>query len=545
MNSRTWVAVILCCLVWFVYMRWYAPVPPTELNQQNPTAQTSATEAGKPVAPTAQSAGASAPVNAGAVSNTLLPIGFIPGEDIKKTTKDLEISFSKAGGKISRLHTLTHRSSMELGAPAMPILTPEDSPWELATTFTENELKKLDAQPYTVQEKGNSIVFTQTVPGAISIYKEYTVSDGHYIPWKLVIKNLSSARKDWGYLYIPLGQVNPEFLGDVPVKAWEAVSYQDDTVTRHTVDKLGAVEWKQGKTGWLGFGNRYFSTAVLPSGAINPDIGFVKDSSWTGGVLRFPLVFGNQSELSFDFKVFAGPKDYDVLRTEELGGLIDYGFFSFFAFPLLELLRFFYRFVHNYGLAIILLTLLVRILFYPLSLKGYRSMKAMQKLQPQIAALKEKYKDDTQRFGQEQMALFKTHKVNPAGGCLPMLVQLPVFIALYAVLNSSVELFHAPFYFWIKDLSAKDPFYVFPVLMGISMFVQQKMTPTPGMDPTQQKIMLLMPIIFSFIMLNLPSGLTIYIFLSTLLGILQQVSMNRDSDKASGVPVVTTAPSGK
>lgn len=545
MNSRTWVAVILCCLVWFVYMRWYAPVPPTELNQQNPTAQTSATEAGKPVAPTAQNSGSTAPVGAASASQTLLPIGFIPGEDIKKTTKDLEISFSKAGGKISRLHTLTHRSSMETSAPAMPIVTPEDSPWELATTFTENELKKLDSQPYAVQEKGNVIVFTQTIPGAISIYKEYTVSDGHYIPWKLVIKNLNASRKDWGYLYIPLGQLNPEFQGDVPVKAWEAVSYQDDTVTRHTVDKLGAVEWKQGKTGWLGFGNRYFSTAVLPSGAINPDIGFVKDSSWTGGVLRFPLVFGNQSELSFDFKVFAGPKDYDVLRIEKLGGLIDYGFFSFFAFPLLELLRFFYRFVHNYGLAIILLTLLVRILFYPLSLKGYRSMKAMQKLQPQIAALKEKYKDDTQRFGQEQMALFKTHKVNPAGGCLPMLVQLPVFIALYAVLNSSVELFHAPFYFWIKDLSAKDPFYVFPVLMGISMFIQQKMTPTPGMDPMQQKVMLLMPIIFSFIMLNLPSGLTIYIFLSTLLGILQQISMNRDSDKASGVPVATTAPSGK
>jgi YidC/Oxa1 family membrane protein insertase len=193
---------------------------------------------------------------------------------------------------------------------------------------------------------------------------------------------------------------------------------------------------------------------------------FVKDSSWTGGVLRFPLVFGNQSELSFDFKAFAGPKDYDVLRTEELGGLIDYGFFSFFAFPLLELLRFFYRFVHNYGLAIILLTLLVRILFYPLSLKGYRSMKAMQKLQPQIAALKEKYKDDTQRFGQEQMALFKTHKVNPAGGCLPMLVQLPVFIALYAVLDGLVELFHAPFYFWIKDLIGKRSVLCLPCLDG-------------------------------------------------------------------------------
>ncbi len=125
------------------------------------------------------------------------------------------------------------------------------------------------------------------------------------------------------------------------------------------------------------------------------------------------------------------------------------------------------------------------------------------------------------------MALFRQHKVNPAGGCLPILVQLPVFIALYAVLQNSIELFHAPLFGWVTDLSSKDPFYVFPVLMGISMFVQQKMTPAAGMDPMQQKILLLMPVIFSFVMLNLPAGLTMYIFVSTLLGILQQVLMNR------------------
>jgi YidC/Oxa1 family membrane protein insertase len=155
--------------------------------------------------------------------------------------------------------------------------------------------------------------------------------------------------------------------------------------------------------------------------------------------------------------------------------------------------------------------------------------------------LKEKYKDDAQRFGQEQMALFKAHKVNPAGGCLPMLVQLPVFIALYAVLGNSIELFHAPFFGWIQDLSARDPFYIFPVLMGISMFLQQRMTPAAGMDPTQQKIMHLMPVVFSFIMFNLPSGLTIYIFLSTILGVLQQYINNRESVPATGL---VTSPQG-
>jgi YidC/Oxa1 family membrane protein insertase len=167
----------------------------------------------------------------------------------------------------------------------------------------------------------------------------------------------------------------------------------------------------------------------------------------------------------------------------------------------------------------------------------------MQKLQPQIAAIKEKYKDDVQRFNQEQMALFKTHNVNPLGGCLPMLVQMPVFFALYAVLGNSIELFHAPFFGWVHDLSAKDPLYIFPVLMGISMFIQQKMTPAAGMDPTQAKMMLLMPVVFSFIMISLPSGLTIYIFLSTLMGILQQVSMNRER-KSTAPQLVPVSPNG-
>ncbi|MBM4304760.1 MAG: membrane protein insertase YidC, partial [Deltaproteobacteria bacterium] len=171
--------------------------------------------------------------------------------------------------------------------------------------------------------------------------------------------------------------------------------------------------------------------------------------------------------------------------------------------------------------------------FYPLTQKSMKSMKAMQKLQPKIAELKEKYKDDQKKLNEEQMALFKTHKVNPAGGCFPMLIQLPVFIALYAVLGNSIELFHAPFFGWIHDLSTKDPFYIYPVLMGIAMFLQQKMTPSAGMDPTQQKMMYFMPVIFTFMMINLPSGLTLYIFVSTILGVVQQVSMK---DKQGVVP---------
>jgi YidC/Oxa1 family membrane protein insertase len=286
----------------------------------------------------------------------------------------------------------------------------------------------------------------------------------------------------------------------------------------------------QGTTTWSGFGNRYFSTVLINESTINPDVVFTKGSDFTGVILRYPIVpKAGQKEVQFKFTVFSGPKDYaELSKYKGLKSLIDYGTFSFVAYPLLAVLKFFYRLIPNYGIAIILLTIAVRLVFYPLSAKSAQSMKAMQKLQPQLQALREKYKDDMTRFNQEQMALFKTHKVNPMGGCLPMLVQLPVFIALYAVLSNSIELFHAPFFGWIHDLSTKDPFYVFPILMGISMFIQQKMTPTAGMDPLQAKILLAMPVIFSFVMLNLPSGLTIYIFLSTVLGIVQQWLMNRE-----------------
>jgi YidC/Oxa1 family membrane protein insertase len=244
--------------------------------------------------------------------------------------------------------------------------------------------------------------------------------------------------------------------------------------------------------------------------------------------------------MEYDFKFFMGPKNLTVLsKVPGLRQLIDYGMFSFLAYPMLTVLHFFYKFIPNYGLAIILLTIFVRILFYPLSVKSYRSMKEMQKIQPEILALKEKYKDDKERFNREQLALFKTHKVNPAGGCLPMLIQLPFFIALYALLANSIELFQAPFIFWIKDLTTKDPYYVIPAFMEVAMFIQQKITPMSGMDPAQQKIMLFMPIIFTFIMLNLPSGLTLYIFVSTILGVIQQQYMTRNEPAKITAPHLT------
>jgi YidC/Oxa1 family membrane protein insertase len=198
-------------------------------------------------------------------------------------------------------------------------------------------------------------------------------------------------------------------------------------------------------------------------------------------------------------------------------------------------MNFFQRYVRNYGVAIILLTVITKIVFYPLTLKSLASMKAMQALQPQVNALKAKHQKDPQRAQRETMELYKKHSVNPMGGCLPMVVQIPIFYGLYLVFSLSVELQNATFLcfgrlfgldLWICDLAQQDPTYVLPLLMGVSMFVQQKMTPTVG-DPRQAKIMLVMPVVFTFMFLNLPSGLVLYWFVSNVLQILQQYYMDR------------------
>jgi YidC/Oxa1 family membrane protein insertase len=341
---------------------------------------------------------------------------------------------------------------------------------------------------------------------------------------------------------IPVGSKEATTDTQHPLKNWEVVRYQNESLKRTPIAKIeDAEKVEQGNTAWVAFGNKYFAMAAANGGGeINPDIILTKQKDFVGAYLRYPLVLKEgQKEVTIPVRYYLGAKDYHELEGARMLGLIDYGTFAKLAYPLLWLLRAFYGVVHNYGVAIILLTVLVRLLFYPLTLKSQKSMKAMQRLQPQIASLKEKYKDEPAKMQQEQMALFKTHKVNPMGGCLPMLVQLPVFIALYAVLGNSIELFQAPFFGWIQDLSTKDPYYIYPVLMGVSMFVQQKLTPAVGMDPAQQKVMMFMPVLFSGMMINLPSGLTMYIFVSTLLGIFQQVMM-KDKNAASSPAQITS-----
>jgi YidC/Oxa1 family membrane protein insertase len=233
----------------------------------------------------------------------------------------------------------------------------------------------------------------------------------------------------------------------------------------------------------------------------------------------------NTAVSSLNYKQIFVKKEYDTLAAlgNNLELAVDFGIWSIIAVPILRGLQFFYTILPNWGLSIIILTLIIRTLTFPLQYKSFKSMKKMQEIQPELTKIRERLKDNPQKMQQETMALFKKAGTNPLGGCLPMLLQMPIFFAFYRVLYSSVELVDAPFMLWIVDLSEKDPYYVLPVLMAIAMFFHQRLTPTTTMDPAQKKIMMFMPLIFAVFMKDFPAGLTLYIFVSTVVAMLQQM----------------------
>lgn len=284
---------------------------------------------------------------------------------------------------------------------------------------------------------------------------------------------------------------------------------------------------------WSGFTDKYFMQALNPGNSIDQVLiryhsNMIENRFSSNSFILLP----GQSE-SFQHLVYLGPKELESLSVSDssFDEAIHFGFFHFLAKPLFDVLRFFNSFINNYGFSIILLTVCIKLIFWPLTQKSYKSMQGMQKLQPEMKRLKEKYSDDKQRLNQEMMSFYRDNKVNPLGGCLPILIQIPVFFSLYKVLLDSIELRHAPFLLWISDLSAKDPYYITPIIMGASMFLQQKLTPT-NLDPTQEKVMLMMPIIFTFLFLNFPAGLVIYWLVNNLLTILQQLLIRRQAQKA-------------
>lgn len=279
-----------------------------------------------------------------------------------------------------------------------------------------------------------------------------------------------------------------------------------------------------GEVQWTGFQNKYFATALVPEQGIRSSVVEKRgeDEVYVGLVLD-----SVQSNASGTNLVYVGTKELQVLEDSghDLVRLIDYGWFgnkfAFLVKPILKALNFFHDLTNNYGWSIIFLTCVVKLVFFPLTHKSFKSMKGMQKVQPYVKIIQERHKDDRSKMNEELMDLYRKHKVNPLGGCLPMLLQIPVFIALYHALFFSIELRGAPFMLWIQDLSQQDPYFVTPVFMGATMILQQKMTPS-AMDPVQQKIMMMMPIVFTFLFITFPAGLVIYWTTNNLLTIAQQ-----------------------
>jgi YidC/Oxa1 family membrane protein insertase len=336
--------------------------------------------------------------------------------------------------------------------------------------------------------------------------------------------------------------INGKAPGDKRMYAFQGPSALiNNELKQIKIKKLEDQDTFDGNIKWLAIQSRYFMSGLIPDQIEEARMHLaLKSDKVVMAQYQQPensIPPGNQ--YTHKYRLYIGPKKISYLRNvgNDLEKLVDFGWFDFIARPCLWLLNLFYSVIPNYGVAIIILTILVKVLLWPLGQKSYKSMSEMKRLQPLMKEIREKYKDDKQRMNQEVMGLYKTYKINPLGGCLPMVVQLPVFFALYRMLYQAIELRHAPFFLWINDLSAPDrlfnfdftipfmePPYGIPVLtviMGASMLLQQKMSPPMG-DATQAKMMMFMPIIFTVIFINFSSGLVLYWLVNNILSIAQQ-----------------------
>ncbi|MBE9531611.1 MAG: membrane protein insertase YidC, partial [Proteobacteria bacterium] len=389
-----------------------------------------------------------------------------------------------------------------------------------------------DTVPFTFDNRkitlapgeSRTIELNYTSPEGVIVKKELTFNGSTYVIGSaLDVINKSTTKLEGGATTVLTAVYYEEFarFHSGPV------TFVEDKASRLKSDE--AAQIGRGGVKWLGLEDKFFLLAMMPG--LDSEISWKQDfvteeSARTELASTIELRPGETKSVAFNS--YIGPKEYKIFKEMpgDIEEAIEFGFFSFMAKPVLSVLNFFQKYFKNYGIAIIILTVLIKIAFYPLSKKSMSSMGDMQKLQPQMKAIKEKYKEDKPRQNKEIMDLYKRHKVNPVGGCLPMVLQIPVFIALYEVLSVAIDLRHAPFMMWITDLSAMDPYYISPVLMGGSMFLQQKMSPS-GMDPMQAKMMMMMPVVFTFLFLKFPAGLVLYWLVNNILTIAQQYQIQR------------------
>lgn len=535
MDKRSLLAVVLSLAVLFIYQYFFVkPYVP----KQPPSVQ-------KGTAPTTQSP--ETPIKnvdrTAASKNTSLQLAKEhTKKDIRVKTPLYTATFTTGDAALKSFRLSDYRKELKSNSDLIELVNIGNGmPAPLTVSFQDSDIVNPGDAIYEANVDGieitnstsepRQLIFTCEYPGAVKIEKIFTFQSAKYtFDLEVKVHNLSATPLNQGVNLAWHQYVNPATVAD-DYDHQGPVSFIAQKIDRADVKKLGAEKVVGPDVSWGGFESKYFIASLIPQNPSLTSLSVTKDSREMVSV----ILKGTKSIIppgqaaSFSYSLYLGPKDYSILKTLGIGleYAIDFGdWLKWLAMPMLIGLKFLYGYVHNYGIAIIILTTLIKIIFWPLGNKSYKSMKEMQKLQPKINELRERYKNDKTRLSQETMALYKTHHVNPLGGCLPMLIQIPVFFGLYKALLYAIELRHSPFFWWIQDLSEKDPYYITPLIMGATMFIQQKMTPTSA-DPMQAKVMLLMPVIFTFMFLNFPSGLVIYWLFNNILSIGQQYYINK------------------
>ena len=463
-------------------------------------------------------------------------------DKIRIVTDVLDLIIDLKGGDLVSAKLTNYRDTIESPEPVQ-LLSDDESRFYVVRSGlagasgpdsgASRPLYTSDRKRYTLHADQQSLVVAlqHVTDAGVTITKEYTFRANDYlVSLRYFIENESDApfsSRFFGQIvranFVPndgfSGVGVKSYLGGAlttPETAYEKVDFDDMDGADLNIDVKG---------GWIAMIQHYFTSAWIPepSESYSYQTRTTKNNKYIWGFVgaESSVLAGQHQEI--DASIYIGPKILERLNglAENIDLTIDFGWLWFLAIPLFYVLDFLHAIVGNWGLSIILLTCIVKLIFFYPSHISYSSMARMRKLTPQMKSIKDTYANDKQKLQQEMMALYKREKVNPLGGCLPILIQMPVFIALYWMLLESVELRHAPFILWIEDLSALDPYFIMPLIMGGTMFLQQLLSPAPP-DPTQAKIMRLMPVVFTFLFLWFPAGLVLYWITNNSLSILQQ-----------------------
>ena len=529
-------------MLWEAWEKENRPKPPPPAAQQGvPTPE-------KPSTPSATAAAKPSP----AAPSTGIPVAetAAKGETVRITTDFLIADIDTLGGTLKRVELTRHKDSND---PAKHYtLLGERHRYEAQSGITgeagPNHRTEWRAEPggRTLEPGEDAVELRLSATGkdGLQVQKIYTFKRSSYVvDVVMVIRNAGTAPLAT-YAYFQLTHDGkPDSNSNTVAETFGAQSFSGFAVYTEErkfekihltdLDKSKVDHVKQANNGWLAFVQHYFVSAWLPPQGLVRDYFAEKrqDGTYAGRVLVAASVApGAESRIAVPF--YTGPQEQRRLQAAAPGLdlVVDYGWLTIIAWPLFWLLEKFHGFSANWGVAIILLTVLIKIIFFPLSAASYKSMAKMKLITPRLTKIREMYQHDRAKMNQAMMELYKTEKINPLGGCFPILVQIPVFIALYWVLLAAIELRHAPFILWIQDLSALDPYYVLPILMTITMIVQTRLNPVPP-DPVQAQVMKFMPYVFSIFFFFFPAGLVLYWLVNNILSIAQQWQIQRMFDR--------------